>query len=440
MYGFAYNEAKDNFVVVEEKIGNVRRIFREVGVEGRTINAVKVALDREEVPTPSGVEYWSKKTIRDVILDDAYKPHDADGISSLVAEGLLSAEVASRLDPKKRYGVWWFNRWRVGRTQTSEPGPDGTVYRRRVASKEKPREERVPVPIPDAGIPGGWVDAAREATKDNRPISGAAQRLWSLSGGVFLCGECGRRMHPNGGVGRNGRTYVYHRCPKRITHGPEACAHRKQYRAERVEAAVWELVSGILEQPSRLRAALAETIERERRALSGDPDREVRTWLGRLAEADRKRSRYQEMAAEGLIDFDELRAKLASLEKTRETARRELEALEGCRERLAQLERDRDSLMERYAALVPEALEALDAEERHLLYVMLRIRMTTRDDDTIEMTGALTDGLEFGKSEPTWTCRVPELPSVPSWPFAPCWPILPNAQQQAAERMDAVLG
>lgn len=33
------------------------------------------------------------------------------------------------------------------------------------------------------------------------------------------------------------------------------------------------------------------------------------------------------MAAEGLIDFDELRAKLAGLEETRETARRELEAL-----------------------------------------------------------------------------------------------------------------
>jgi hypothetical protein len=52
------------------------------------------------------------------------------------------------------------------------------------------------------------------------------------------------------------------------------------------------------------------------------------------------------MAADGLIDFDELRARLAALEETRETARLELAALEGHRLMLAELERDRDSLME----------------------------------------------------------------------------------------------
>jgi uncharacterized protein involved in exopolysaccharide biosynthesis len=64
------------------------------------------------------------------------------------------------------------------------------------------------------------------------------------------------------------------------------------------------------------------------------------------------------MAAEGLIDFDELRARPAALEESRETARLELTALEGRREKLAELGRDRDALMESYADLVPEALKA----------------------------------------------------------------------------------
>ena len=117
----------------------------------------------------------------------------------------------------------------------------------------------------------------------------------------------------------------------------------------------------------------------------------------RIAEADHKRARYQDMAAEGLIDFDELRAKLAAVEETRETARQELAALEGQRERLADLERDRDALMERYAGMVPQALDALSPEERHRLYKMLRLKVVSNADRSLEVSGALGD--QFCQSE-----------------------------------------
>jgi len=57
-------------------------------------------------------------------------------------------------------------------------------------------------------------------------------------------------------------------------------------------------------------------------------------WLHKLAEADQRRASFQDMAAEGLITFDELRTKLAALEETRQLARRELDVLEDRRERL----------------------------------------------------------------------------------------------------------
>ena len=62
-------------------------------------------------------------------------------------------------------------------------------------------------------------------------------------------------------------------------------------------------------------------IEEERNGLHEDLGREQRVWLEKLAAADRKSSGFQDMAAEGLITFDELRAKLAALEETREAAR-----------------------------------------------------------------------------------------------------------------------
>jgi uncharacterized protein involved in exopolysaccharide biosynthesis len=66
------------------------------------------------------------------------------------------------------------------------------------------------------------------------------------------------------------------------------------------------------------------------------------------------------MAAEGLIEFEELRTRLAALEDTRKTAERELRTLEVRTEHLAQLERDRDSLLETYADLCPKRLTLWD--------------------------------------------------------------------------------
>lgn len=53
-------------------------------------------------------------------------------------------------------------------------------------------------------------------------------------------------------------------------------------------------------------------IEEERKGmLSGpEPEQESNPWLNKLAQVERKRSRFQDMAAEGYITFDELGAKL----------------------------------------------------------------------------------------------------------------------------------
>jgi len=86
----------------------------------------------------------------------------------------------------------------------------------------------------------------------------------------------------------------------------------------------WKFVSGLLEDPERIHVGFEQMIEEERGSLHGDPDREARVWLQKLSEIDRKRSSYQDMATEGLITFEELRAKLAELEETRDRAPRGL--------------------------------------------------------------------------------------------------------------------
>jgi site-specific DNA recombinase len=95
-YGFAFTSEKDALLVNEEQITVVRRIFQMVGPEGRTINATRLALSRQGVPTARGARSWSAQAIRDYILDDAYKGHNHLEVAELV-----SADVLRNLDPER---------------------------------------------------------------------------------------------------------------------------------------------------------------------------------------------------------------------------------------------------------------------------------------------------------------------------------------------------
>ena len=72
---------------------------------------------------------------------------------------------------------------------------------------------------------------------------------------------------------------------------------------------MWEKLCSILTNPEKLRAGLEEMIERERKAMTGDPVKDAARLKKRLQKLADTRSRYQQMAAEGLIDFEELRAR-----------------------------------------------------------------------------------------------------------------------------------
>jgi DNA repair exonuclease SbcCD ATPase subunit len=120
--------------------------------------------------------------------------------------------------------------------------------------------------------------------------------------------------------------------------------------------------------------------------------REAKIWHKKLTEAERKRDGYLDLAADGIMGRDELKEKLLALEEIRGTAQRELETLRSRRERLEELERDKDALLESYARMTPEALDSLTPEERHRVYGMLGLRATITMDGTLEVSGTFNDG------------------------------------------------
>jgi hypothetical protein len=85
-----------------------------------------------------------------------------------------------------------------------------------------------------------------------------------------------------------------------------------------------------------------ERIGRERRGLREDPHLQAKRWLSQIAEARRMRGGYQELAAKGLMTFEELGEKLAQLEADKATAERELVGLRNLQKTIEGLEKDRD--------------------------------------------------------------------------------------------------
>ncbi len=113
----------------------------------------------------------------------------------------------------------------------------------------------------------------------------------------------------------------------------------------------------------------------------------------RGTEVEAKRSRFQDMAAEGLITLDELRAKLGELEDARRTAEAEAKTLRHRADRARDLELDKKTLLSTYAELVPEQLDALTSDERRQVYGMLRLRWEAGADGTLEGRGLLSENL-----------------------------------------------
>ena len=79
-------------------------------------------------------------------------------------------------------------------------------------------------------------------------------------------------------------------------------------------------------------------------------------------------------------------------------AERELEVLRSYRERIEELERDKETLLESYVDMAPEALESLAPEERHQIYKMLRLQVLADADGRSEVTGALMTAPEVCRS------------------------------------------
>jgi recombinase-like zinc beta ribbon protein len=223
-------------------------------------------------------------------------------------------------------------------------------------------------------------------------------RLWELSGGVLRCPDCGRALVAvsawKGYTRKDGtrKRHFHYACATRRQRGKEACSYSRTPNARKIEAEVWEAVKAVLLEPERLERGLNAYLEAEKRKGGGDPEKEARVFTNRIAEVDRKRAAYQDLAADGLMERVELRAKLDALSRQKTAAEERLKSLEERWHKIRELQLSREKILAHYRDAVPEALEETDGKQRRTMYNTLGVTVwaaRTREDPIKIVFGAL---------------------------------------------------
>ena len=378
----------------------VRRVFRMVGVEGMSLNAVARRFEAEGILAPRGGRTWSRPTLRKFILSDVYLRHSYEEVAKIV-----SGEVAAKLDSSAHYGISWYGKKRHTHHREVRIKNGTKTYPRVKKSVDVSQDEWIGVPVPDPGIPREWVLAARNAIKDNERVSNCGRRFWELTGGVLRCAACGGAMATNYITPRQ---TGYYRCVRRYRLGEHACSQGKNIRAEETEAAVWGFVSQILKDPERLRRGIDEMLDRERALTSRSPSNDEESWLKKLSELEAQEERLLDLYLEGKLEIGRYESRISQIKQSRRTIEDELGRIKNHAAHIERLEHDRDALLGHYSRIAADHLDELEPEERNRVYKMLGLTVLAHGDGSLEAKWAFgQDPCRDNVTLPPGSCRTP---------------------------------
>ena len=158
-------------------------------------------------------------------------------------------------------------------------------------------------------------------------------------------------------------------------------------------------------EPERLERGLDAFLEAEKAKAGGDPEKEARAFTNRIAEVDRKRAAYQDLAADGLMEREELRTKLDALSRQKTAAKEGLEGLEERRSKVRELEASREKILARYRKAAPEQLEKADGEKHRAVYNTLGVTVwaAKAKEDPIKIVFGALGGEEVCRHDRTST-------------------------------------
>jgi site-specific DNA recombinase len=279
------------YEIDEDAARVVRQIFEWVGQERLTLAAVCRRLQAAGIPSPAGRTHWSRAMVHTLLRNPAYVGQAVYGRRRCVAW-------QAPLHPPR--------------------GHDG-LPKRPYRQVPAPAEQHISVPVP-AIVEDALFTSAAERLEENRRRN--RERLTGvqyLLRGLLVCQKCGYSFTGHHHRGR----WRYYRCcgTERSRFNGETRCDARLLAVEPLDAAVWDQVCQLLENPARVLAEYQRRLD----AAQATPRRlELDVVERQLGKVRRAIDRLIDSYAGGLIEKHEFEPRIADLR--RRTARLEAEA------------------------------------------------------------------------------------------------------------------
>ena len=372
-YGYRYvgREAGDGtarFEVVEDKAAVVRRIFRWVGQERVSLAMVSRRLFEAGVPSPTGKARWSRSMVWVLLSNPAYAGQALFG---------------------KNASIPWQPPLRPARGRAPIP-------KRPFRQVPAPPEGRIAIPVPPL-VEAALFESAQGQLDENRRRN--RQRLEGvryLLQGLVVCRKCGyaycgrwQARYPRA----PGRGYHYYRCTGTEGNrfdGQRRCDARC-LRVEQLDAAVWDEVRRLLENPARVMQEYQRRLQAARTAPRRPELETIERQLGKLRSGV---GRLIDSYAEGVIGKAEFEPRLAGLRQRVAKLEAEATVLQDAAEQARSLHLVIGKL-ETFAAMVRDRLGEADWDMRRGIIRTLVRRIEIDDQHAriiFRVDSAPTDG------------------------------------------------
>jgi site-specific DNA recombinase len=373
-YGYRYVPNRDgvpgHLEIEEVEAGVVRMLYRWLIEERMTVRQILKRLAAGPWRPRNGKRLWSNSVVHRVLSDPLYS------------------------------GTAYANRHvLVAPRRPRSAGPRAGLP---TCRKDRPREEWIPIPVPALVDAMTYRDASEQLARNSALSFRNNTRNDYLLRCLLTCRTCGLAMcgvTTSGARGR--RQHRYYMC-----HGKDTLARDRAHpcpqrrpRAEELEAAVWDHVKGLLDDPSTLAAQFEE---RARQADAPDADAHAagQKWEAQLRRLDREEQRLLDAYQAEAIDLDELKRRREQI-----NSRKHLLSLQ--RDQEQRLRSERQTAKEVWADLtafcerVRSRLDEATLAERQRILQLLIDRVIV-GEDTLEIRHVIPLGRL--KAEPASPC------------------------------------
>ncbi len=303
-YGYRYvrktDEEDARYDVVMNQAAVVREVFKHYVEDQESIGSLTRWLTAEGIPTATGKSRWDRSTVWGMLRNPAYR-------------GRAGFAKTRRIDEQA--------------CVTRRVRMQGRESARRPATRERARDEWIEIPVP-AIVSEEMFELACRRLQDNKRFASRRTKEPSLLQGLLVCQNCGYSYYRSS-TKTSARKLYYYRCigsdNYRFEQG-RVCDNRP-IRQDSLDKQIWDHVTTLLADPELIRRELDRRLEELHRQNPATAERS-RLELD-LTRATKAKARLTDAYQEGLLELDELRERMPTLQKSEASLRGQLEALEG---------------------------------------------------------------------------------------------------------------